>query len=116
MKILLFLVLTFQYVFTTELSDEFINEINTKQNLWTAGRNFPLNFPVRKLMGLKRLNQALLKDMPIVKHEINESDEIPESFDARTKWSECKSIGDVPDQSACGSGWVNIIVPFKYFL
>ncbi|EYC07386.1 hypothetical protein Y032_0070g408 [Ancylostoma ceylanicum] len=29
----------------------------------------------------------------------------PESFDARTHWPECKSIGTIRDQSACGSCW-----------
>jgi cathepsin B len=31
--------------------------------------------------------------------------EIPNSFDARTKWPTCKSIGTVRDQSSCGSCW-----------
>ncbi|EYB96051.1 hypothetical protein Y032_0154g3013 [Ancylostoma ceylanicum] len=27
------------------------------------------------------------------------------SFDARTQWPECRSIGTIRDQSACGSCW-----------
>ncbi|KAL6732933.1 hypothetical protein Aduo_003636 [Ancylostoma duodenale] len=34
-----------------------------------------------------------------------EDEKIPESFDARTKWPECKSIKMVRDQSNCGSCW-----------
>ncbi|RCN47357.1 papain family cysteine protease [Ancylostoma caninum] len=29
----------------------------------------------------------------------------PESFDARTHWPECRSIGTIRDQSSCGSCW-----------
>ncbi|EPB72623.1 papain family cysteine protease [Ancylostoma ceylanicum] len=32
-------------------------------------------------------------------------DEPPESFDARDHWKDCKSIGTIRDQSACGSCW-----------
>ncbi|KIH65196.1 papain family cysteine protease, partial [Ancylostoma duodenale] len=32
-------------------------------------------------------------------------DDPPDSFDAREHWPECKSIGTIRDQSACGSCW-----------
>ncbi|EPB72622.1 papain family cysteine protease, partial [Ancylostoma ceylanicum] len=32
-------------------------------------------------------------------------DDPPDSFDARTQWPECRSIGTIRDQSACGSCW-----------
>ncbi|KIH56081.1 hypothetical protein ANCDUO_13743 [Ancylostoma duodenale] len=37
--------------------------------------------------------------------EIVLAGEIPESFDARASWPECKSIGMIRDESACGSCW-----------
>ncbi|KIH53822.1 papain family cysteine protease [Ancylostoma duodenale] len=37
--------------------------------------------------------------------EIVIAGEIPQSFDARANWPECKSIGMIRDQSACGSCW-----------
>ena len=30
---------------------------------------------------------------------------LPESFDARTAWPQCDSIGDVYDQGKCGDCW-----------
>jgi cathepsin B len=30
---------------------------------------------------------------------------LPDSFDARTQWPDCKRIGHIRDQSACGSCW-----------
>lgn len=107
MKILFYWIPMLAYVFATEISDDLIQVINTKQNLWTAGRNFPKNFPVQKLLGIKR--KRGLQDIPILRHDINESDELPKVFDARLNWPGCKSIREVPDQSACGSGWVNKI-------
>ncbi|KHJ83204.1 papain family cysteine protease [Oesophagostomum dentatum] len=37
--------------------------------------------------------------------EIDNAGDIPESFDAREKWSYCKSISLIRDQSKCGSCW-----------
>lgn len=35
---------------------------------------------------------------------------LPTSFDARTQWPNCKSIGEIRDQSICGSCWVSKIL------
>lgn len=106
MKILLFLSF---YTYVYALSDEFINEINSKQNLWRAGRNFPENIAVseiRGLLGVKTLPQEIFENIPIKYNEVYDGD-LPESFDARETWSQCKTIKQVADQSACGSCWVS---------
>lgn len=106
MKIVLFVALAITNVFA--LSDDFINEINSKQNLWTAGRNFPENMTlseIRSLLGLKTLPQQVFEHIPIKYHEVDAGD-LPVSFDARAKWSNCKSVKQVADQSSCGSCWV----------
>jgi cathepsin B len=41
--------------------------------------------------------------LPILRHE--ENLEIPETFDARKQWPECKSISEIRDQGSCGSCW-----------
>lgn len=41
-------------------------------------------------------------------NKTNVSD-LPESFDARTKWPKCNSIGRVYDENACSASWVNLI-------
>lgn len=37
----------------------------------------------------------------------NLRDRIPKNFDARKKWRNCLTIGEVRDQGKCGSCWVN---------
>lgn len=96
-------------VFAFENSDDFINKINSKQSLWKAGRNFQKDVPVEKLTGLLGMNslpESVRRSFPVMEHEISGYHELPESFDARTRWSECKTIKQVADQSACGSCWV----------
>ena len=33
--------------------------------------------------------------------------DIADTFDARTQWAHCTTIGDIRDQSSCGSCWVS---------
>lgn len=107
---LVVVILAFAQVFakpSPSLSQEFIDSINAKQTTWKAGRNFDEKTPlshIRSLLGLKkdfkkfRLPEIELRD-----------DEVPESFDAREKWPSCESIGQIRDQSVCGSCWVKYI-------
>lgn len=41
---------------------------------------------------------------PTVRHDVSTLN-LPDSFDARTKWSQCASIGKIYDQQTCGSCW-----------
>lgn len=34
-----------------------------------------------------------------------DDDDLPESFDARTAWPNCPTIGEIRDQGSCGSCW-----------
>lgn len=91
------------------LTDDYINHINSVQSTWKAGRNFPLNFTMKQV---KSMTGALIPEsfesnlLPKLEFtdEISDS-EIPEEFDARKKWPECKSIRQVRDQGSCGSCW-----------
>lgn len=117
MKIIIYLALAYTCVFAYENSNKFINEINRKQNMWVAGRNFDKNMPlseIKMLLGVKNLPNHTKKNM-LVKNHYN-SDDIPETFDARLKWSSCKTVKEVADQSACGSCWVgnNFNLSYKY--
>lgn len=67
-------------------------------------------------MGTLPRNQNAFKFAPI-KHRESASDEnvnditveLPEKFDARERWPECRSvIASIKDQSNCGSCWVTI--------
>ncbi|RZC38242.1 cathepsin B [Asbolus verrucosus] len=88
------------------LSDEFINSINAKQATWKAGRNFDINTPMSQIKGLLGVlpPKPNARKLPIKIHPENVA--IPESFDAREAWPECASIiGNIRDQSTCGSCW-----------
>lgn len=105
------LVVSFTLTCVFAFSDDFINEINSKQTLWKAGRNFHENITlseVRGMLGMKTLPQKIAEKIPIKYHEVD-NEWPPESFDAREKWPNCKTIKQIPDQSACGSCWVSLI-------
>ncbi|CAJ0594796.1 unnamed protein product [Cylicocyclus nassatus] len=55
-----------------------------------------------RLMDVKYLKQR--KETGRAKHLVV-NEEIPEKFDAREKWPNCKSISLIRDQANCGSCW-----------
>ncbi|KAL1422080.1 hypothetical protein MTO96_003888 [Rhipicephalus appendiculatus] len=86
------------------LSDEMINFINNLNTTWKAGRNFDKNVPmsyIKKLSG--GLFESPKDKLPLRTH--GEHPNLPESFDARKQWPNCKSISLIRDQSSCGSCW-----------
>lgn len=96
-----------------EIVEDFIDDINSKQNLWTAGINFHNRHfrDLRGLLGSKKLPESVSKKVPVMSHDV-ENLQLPEFFDAREKWPECESIGKVRDQSACDSCWVMFVFYF----
>lgn len=110
MKSIVGIIVAFSCAFAFDNSEEFINEINRKQNLWKAGRNFVIGTPIshlRGLLGAKLLPESELESTPVKIHEIDETVEIPKSFDSRTQWPKCKTVKEIADQSSCGSCWVS---------
>ncbi|KAK4872421.1 hypothetical protein RN001_014450 [Aquatica leii] len=87
------------------LSDEFIDEINSQQNTWKAGRNFhhsiSMNY-IRRLMGVLPDNE--LNKLPELS-EFELVQDIPENFDAREQWPDCPTIKEIREQGCCGSCW-----------
>jgi cathepsin B len=81
-----------------------VDYVNKKQNLWKAEvPSFSVETLQKKLMDVKYAappsDEHRAPEMPI-----NEAT-IPDSFDARTQWPKCPSIGYIRDQSDCGSCW-----------
>jgi len=88
------------------LSDEFIDEINSKQSTWKAGRNFPKDFPIEsiyQMMGV--LPQSSENRLPVKEDVVVSVQDIPENFDAREQWPDCPTVGEIRDQASCGSCW-----------
>jgi len=87
--------------------DQFIEDLN--QNLipnqqWVAGKNFDSLEDVVPLLGawLDDPTEKVYRDNAL---ESIANFEAPESFDSRTAWAKCKSIGLIWDQANCGSCW-----------
>jgi len=90
----------------TALSDEMVNYINELQTTWTAGHNsyFRGKSPdfVRGLLGVRKFPG---NELPVLMQEGIGDQDIPDEFDARTQWPNCPTIGEIRDQSNCGSCW-----------
>ncbi|XGW21937.1 hypothetical protein V3C99_004697 [Haemonchus contortus] len=56
-----------------------------------------------QIMNEKFINQGI---NPVVKDDFNDTgDDIPESYDPRTIWTNCSSLFYIPDQANCASCW-----------
>ncbi|XP_044269569.1 cathepsin B-like [Tribolium madens] len=88
-------------------SQDFIDSINQKQSHWVARRNFPENtsneffYTLNGFLGLHP--DPNYKPEKVI-HNFNLED-IPKTFDARTKWPNCESLNRIRDQGSCGSCW-----------
>jgi len=85
--------------------DNIINQVNSLGTTWTAGRNERFNGlkvkDVRTLCGV--LDPIDESPMPVEASILSSA--LPTSFDARTQWPNCESIGTILDQGHCGSCW-----------
>jgi len=80
--------------------------VTSVQHGWTAG---PSKFDdwslkaVKRLMGVPSKYIGKPSRLPKLLHELVK--DIPETFDARTQWPNCPTIGEIRDQGSCGSCW-----------
>ena len=90
----------------TPLSMELIEYVNLiADTTWKAGptNRFKSISDIRRVLGV--IPDPNGYKLPKMYHSTNGYADIPESFDSRTKWSNCDSIGEVRDQANCGSCW-----------
>lgn len=91
-------------------SRKMVHEINAMRTTWRAGVNrkfegMPRSL-VRRHMGVLMDEERRLRMKLPEETNIDINTDIPDTFDARTAWPECADvIGNVRDQSACGSCW-----------
>ncbi|KAK3194458.1 hypothetical protein Dsin_025768 [Dipteronia sinensis] len=90
------------------LQDSIIKKVNENPKAgWEAARNPHFsNYTVgefKYLLGVKPTPEKELLGIPVVTHD--KSLKLPDSFDARTAWPKCSSIGRILDQGHCGSCW-----------
>lgn len=81
--------------------------------LLKAKRNFPPNTNIEQIKGL--LGSLSDRENVIEDHltSVKESDQsyvnffhIPDTFDARSQWKNCRTIGQVRNQGNCANSWV----------
>jgi len=89
----------------------FIEEVNNKKTTWQAGVNTKFAngtiADVIRILGTIMPGEEGYKEPELEKKIFaTNTGDIPESFDVREKWPQCKAItGMVRDQSDCGSCW-----------
>jgi cathepsin B len=85
------------------LRQQMIDAINSQEVGWKAGVNS--KFTDLSVSQARRLMGALPEKVQLEESTIEIVQDIPDTFDARTQWPECKSIGHIRDQASCGSCW-----------
>jgi cathepsin B len=87
------------------LDESIISYVNSLNTTWTAGHNE--RFSKLKVKDVKRLCGVLdaIDESPLPLEASVLSAAYPDTFDARTQWPACKSIGTILDQGHCGSCW-----------
>lgn len=89
-----------------QLAQPIIQEINSNpQRTWVAGENS--YFENRSMDEIRGLMGALETPewLRLPESDLTPSNALPESFDARVEWPNCKSLFEIRDQSTCGSCW-----------
>jgi len=87
-----------------EMHSKMMPELNSVKKTWTAGYNPYLAGKSEadlKILCGTRLDK--IEGFPDVIHE--KRADLPDTFDAREQWPQCPTIGEIRDQSSCGSCW-----------
>jgi cathepsin B len=86
---------------------EIATQVNSQQTTWVAQapEKFSSTDDVKTYLGAFLPGDAKHKKLPVKQVLTADVADIPESFDARTQWSNCTVIKNIRDQSSCGSCW-----------
>jgi cathepsin B len=89
------------------VTDELINEVNSKQTAWKAGHNMFSKMELsdaKKLLGTVIPKRASRTTVDPPAHKSN-AGALPTSFSAMQQWPQCPTIGSIRNQAQCGSCW-----------
>ncbi|KAG8369240.1 hypothetical protein BUALT_Bualt15G0131000 [Buddleja alternifolia] len=103
---------------TKILQESVVKSINDNvQAGWKASMNPRFaNYTVGQfmhLLGVKSMPKGDLKDISVVTHKSGLN--LPKTFDARTAWPQCSTIGKILDQVTCFS-FLSFLTRFPYLL
>ncbi|XP_076457002.1 cathepsin B-like [Babylonia areolata] len=89
------------------LTDEEIVYINKVQSSWKAGRNFQPDMAstLKNMLGVDIEAARKYAEATLPVKEFLGATDLPDSFDARDKWTNCPTLKEVRDQGNCGSCW-----------
>ncbi|CAD5212124.1 unnamed protein product [Bursaphelenchus xylophilus] len=89
--------------------DALVDYVNSLKTSWTAEKSSVITSkPLeeqKRLLGLLDMPQELEHLVVLGSEELEMAEELPENFDARENWPDCKSIKHIRDQANCGSCW-----------
>lgn len=82
-------------------TDAFIDYINSVQHSWTAGRNFYPGSSIKNLLSALPARVETLPELEVIVRP----NRLPETFDSRSNWKRCGTLGKVREQGNCASAW-----------
>merc|ERR1711862_444957 len=86
---------------------EIAAEVNAKATTWTAQapEKFQDTEDVKPYLGAYLPGDAKYESVGPERTDFDSSVQLPASFDSAEQWPQCSVIGNVRDQSSCGSCW-----------
>nr|QOV03101.1 cathepsin B7 [Mahanarva fimbriolata] len=86
-------------------SHDIAERINSMQSTWKAQPNHVTERGIENLKKMLGARLEKIQFLPVKPERRLINLNIPDSFDARSKWPGCTTISSVKDQSDCGSCW-----------
>jgi len=88
---------------------DLIEAVNNAGTTWRAGMNSRFAgkpyHSIKRQLGVIDENPPAWERLPLHVHTGFDMAALPEEFDARQQWPHCPTIGEIRDQSDCGSCW-----------